>query len=248
MANEFGDFFRSIPLITRHWFAASIIFPLLGRIGLLPAQWMYLDWNLIAYKFQFWRPITSLVYYPLSPQTGFHWLIMIYFLYQYSKSLEEGTYAGRPADYLFMLLVNWIVCTGLCLALGSYFMLEPMVISVLYVWCQLNKETIVSFWFGTRFKALYLPWVLCGVNAVLRGSGFVELLGILIGHTYYFLAFKYPEDHDGAQLISTPSFLVDMLPHQVGGVHGMAGAQPEARRAPAQPRRHAWGEGRPLGQ
>lgn len=28
----------------------------------------------------------------------------------------------------------------------------PMVMSVLYVWAQFNKDTIVSFWFGTRFK------------------------------------------------------------------------------------------------
>ena len=30
--------------------------------------------------------------------------------------------------------------------------MDPMVLSVLYVWCQLNKDQIVSFWFGTQFK------------------------------------------------------------------------------------------------
>lgn len=28
----------------------------------------------------------------------------------------------------------------------------PMIMSVLYVWAQLNKDTIVTFWFGTQFK------------------------------------------------------------------------------------------------
>lgn len=28
----------------------------------------------------------------------------------------------------------------------------PMVMSVLYVWAQMNRDMIVSFWFGTRFK------------------------------------------------------------------------------------------------
>lgn len=28
----------------------------------------------------------------------------------------------------------------------------PLIMSVLYVWAQFNKETVVSFWFGTRFK------------------------------------------------------------------------------------------------
>ena len=28
----------------------------------------------------------------------------------------------------------------------------PLVISILYVWCNVNPEMIVSFWFGTKFK------------------------------------------------------------------------------------------------
>lgn len=31
-------------------------------------------------------------------------------------------------------------------------LMDPMILSVLYVWCQLNKDMIVSFWFGTQFK------------------------------------------------------------------------------------------------
>lgn len=32
----------------------------------------------------------------------------------------------------------------------------PMIMSVLYVWAQLNKETIVTFWFGTQFKVAHV--------------------------------------------------------------------------------------------
>lgn len=45
-----------------------------------------------------------------------------------------------------------------------------MVLSVLYVWCQLNKDVIVNFWFGSRFKAMYLPWVLLGMNFILSSG------------------------------------------------------------------------------
>ncbi len=51
-----------------------------------------------------------------------------------------------------------------------YFLLEPMVLSALYVWCQLNKDVIVQFWFGTQFKAMYLPWILVAFNMILRGG------------------------------------------------------------------------------
>ncbi|WKX89069.1 hypothetical protein Q1695_008598 [Nippostrongylus brasiliensis] len=178
--SDLGTWFRSVPIVTRYWFAISVILPLLGRFGLIHPAWMYLDWDLVVYRFHFWRPITALLFYPVSPQTGFHWLLMLYFLYNYSKNLETGVFSGRPADYLYMLMFNWLVCTGICMAAGVYFLLEPMVLSVLYVWCQLNKDTIVSFWFGTTFKAMYLPWILCAFNAVLRGGGMNELLGILV--------------------------------------------------------------------
>ena len=43
-------------------------------------------------------------------------------------------------------------------------MVDPMVMSILYVWCQINRDEVVIFWFGDQFKAMYLPWVLFGLN------------------------------------------------------------------------------------
>ena len=50
-------------------------------------------------RFQIWRPLTALFFY----KPSFHWLINLYFLYSYSMRLETGIFAGRPADYAFML-------------------------------------------------------------------------------------------------------------------------------------------------
>ena len=125
--------------------------------------------------------------------------------------------------------------------------MDPMVLAVLYLWCMLNKETIVSFWFGTQFKvrqsfvqsifnhlhqlsslvfqAMYLPWVLFGFNLIIQGSGVMELIGILIGHLYFFLMFKYPQDFGGASLLKTPQIFYEWFPNQAGGVHGFGGGQ-----------------------
>jgi len=35
----------------------------------------------------------------------------------------------------------------------------------------------------------------------------MELVGILIGHLYYFLMFKYPLEFGGPALLSTPSIM-----------------------------------------
>lgn len=93
-----------------------------------------------------------------------------------------------------------------------YLLMDPVVLSVIYVWCQLNKETIVTFWFGTKFKAIYLPWVLLGFNVLINGGGLSEIVGIVVGHMYYFAVFQYPQEHGGSALIQTPKFLENFLP------------------------------------
>merc|ERR1712142_641309 len=119
--NDIGDWFRGIPIVTRWWFSLSIIFPLLGRIGLFHPYYMILDFELVAYKFQIWRLITSIIYFPLSPATGFHYLINLYFLYSYSTRLEQGIFDGRPADFLFLLIFN-----AICLLLLGCFVTEAV--------------------------------------------------------------------------------------------------------------------------
>ena len=51
-----------------------------------------------------------------------------------------------------MLTFNWVCCVIVSLFMGIPFLMDPMVLATLYVWCQLNKDVIVNFWFGTQFK------------------------------------------------------------------------------------------------
>lgn len=158
-------------------------------------------------------------------------------------------FAGKPADYFYMLLFNWLCSVIIGLLVGLPILMDPMVLSVLYVWCQLNKDVIVSFWFGTRFKAMYLPWVLLAFNLVISGGGVMELLGILIGHLAFFLLFKYPQEFGGPALLTPPQFLKQIFPDSryVGGF----GTAPQAR-VPTRPGGavfggHNWGRGQTLG-
>ena len=38
-------------------------------------------------------------------------------------------------------------------------------------------------------------------------SGVNELIGILVGHLYYFLKYRYPEEYGGRELLHTPEIL-----------------------------------------
>ena len=125
--NDLQDWFKSLPVFTRYWFGGTILFTLLGRFGLLSPYWLVLAWEPLVRNFHLWRPVSALFYYPLSPQTGFHFLINLYFLYNYSLRLETGIFDGRPADYLFMLLFNWACSVVVALMMSIPYLMDPMV-------------------------------------------------------------------------------------------------------------------------
>merc|ERR1719187_3174393 len=143
----------------------------------------------------------------------------------------------------------------MALFMNIFFLMDLLVLSVLYVWCQLNKDTIVNFWFGTQFKAMYLPWVLFAFKAIIANGGVMELIGILVGHLYFFLMFKYPQDFGGASLLSTPQFLYDLFPNRSGGMYAQAPSSGQAAGRDggggggfgARFRGHQWGGGNRLG-
>ncbi|XP_055387758.1 derlin-1 isoform X2 [Condylostylus longicornis] len=216
--SDISTWYKNMPRFTKYWLTGTVACSLFARFGLLPASYLILESSLVCQKLQLWRLVTALFFYPLSPATGFHFMLNCYFLYNYSVRLESDHFKSIPSDYLFLLLFNWVCCALSGLFFHLYILMDPMVLSVLYVWCQLNKDVIVQFWFGTKFKAMYLPWVLLMVNLILSGGGFDSFLGIMIGHIYYFLKFKYPQDLGGQRWLETPSIFKKYFPDITGGV------------------------------
>lgn len=143
------------------------------------------------------------------------------------------------------------VIQGLGVAFGIMMLMDPLVMSVIYVYCMINQDQIVSFWFGTRFKARYLPWAIFGVNFIIGGGGITELIGIIVGHLYYFVTIKYPAEQ-GVTLIQTPRFLESFFPDQQPAPF-VAPGRPPTRPAsggqsdpPTNPTGYNWGRGRRL--
>lgn len=253
---EIREWFNALPPITRYWFGGSVALPLLGRLGVLPIQLCILNSQFIS-NFHLWRPITALFFYPLNGRTGFHFLTNLFFLYQYSIRLENEEFRGKPADYLFMLTFNWVTITIFSYLMSVPLLMDSMVMSALYVWCQFNKDVIVSFWFGTKFKAQYLPWILLGFNMILGGGGILEIIGIITGHLFYFLKFIYPET-SGTSLLETPQIFYDYLPnvHLTGGINrffssNRPASSPSSSSSTTRSRfggGHSWGAGNVLGR
>ena len=79
---------------------------------------------------------------------------------------------------------------------------------------------------------MYLPWVLFAYSLIIKFDGMGEICGILIGHIYFFLMFKYPQDFGGPSLLSTPNILYSWFPSRWG--RGRVGFGQAPARAPQQ--------------
>jgi len=195
--------------------------------------------------------VTAVFFYPINPRTGFHYLMNLFFLYNYSVRLEKDIFGRQPADYAFLLIFIWLASTVLALFMDIMMLMDMLVICVIYIWCQLNPDTIVQFWFGTQFKAVFLPWAYLILTMVIGGNITDMILGIIVGHLYYFLKFKYPVEYNGPSLLDTPNFLYNYFPMNtaVGGfgqhVYRPAAAPPPAAGRP-QGGGHDWGRGNNL--
>lgn len=74
-----------------------------------------------------------------------------------------------------------------------YYLGAPLISCMVYIWARKNPHIHLSFLGLVTFSARYLPYVMFGFSALVANRvPFRELLGILVGHVYYFLDDYWP--------------------------------------------------------
>ena len=79
---------------------------------------------------------------------------------------------------------------------------QAMLYLVLYVWSRRNPTQQVSL-YGFPVQAVMLPWALCAFNMVIGNSLLLPLMGIGVGHLYYFAIEVLPDAY-GVDVVKTP--------------------------------------------
>ncbi|KAL7751361.1 hypothetical protein RI367_003221 [Sorochytrium milnesiophthora] len=247
--NPVVSFITDLPVVTRALFVTTIAFTLLGNFIVSPNK-LVLVWPLVIRKLQLWRLLSCFFFGKL----GFPWVFGLYFLYQHSLDLERTRFAGRTADYAFF--ISFVAVLSL---IGDYFfnfmiLSEPLMMAVVYLWAQEHAGQTVTFMFGVRFKAIYLPWVLVVWDVLISGGVSIsKLMGIVVSHIFYYLHDQYPALNNGRVVLSTPSFFRKIFPEagvRVGGFApgGAVNITAEGT-APGQRRMgYTWGRGQRLGE
>ncbi|KAL9285686.1 putative derlin [Arabidopsis thaliana] len=233
MAQAVEEWYKQMPIITRSYLTAAVITtvgcsldvrPCLfaNPFGIISPYNLYLNPTLVVKQYQYWRLVTNFLYFR---KMDLDFMFHMFFLARYCKLLEENSFRGKTADFLYMLLFGASVLTGIVLIGGmipylsasfakiiflsnslTFMMLIVSCVPQVYVWSKQNPYIHMSFLGLFTFTAAYLPWVLLGFSILVGASAWVDLLGMIAGHAYYFLAEVYPRMTNRRPL-KTPSFL-----------------------------------------
>uniref|UniRef100_A0A6U2XJX8 Derlin n=1 Tax=Lotharella globosa TaxID=91324 RepID=A0A6U2XJX8_9EUKA len=197
---------REIPPITRTYMIGAFLTTAACALELVSPFSLYFSATLIFTKFQFWRLITNFFFFGGSFSLDF--LFHMFFLVRYSKQLEENAFRGKTADFFYFILVGATLMTLLAPFMKLYFLGSSLTFMMVYLWGRRNPYSRMNFLGLFPFTAPYLPWVLLSFSVLLGNNGTVDILGIFVGHLYYFLEDVYPRMiNTRYRILKTPQFL-----------------------------------------
>jgi Derlin-2/3 len=111
---------------------------------------------------------------------------------QYSRLLEEGDFRGRTANYVLMLIFGVVNISLVASYTNVHFLGNALTFMMTYVWGRRNEDVKMVFLGFLHFNAPYLPWVMLTFSVLLGNGIIMDLIGICVGHLYYFLEYVYP--------------------------------------------------------
>eukprot|EP00775_Hariotina_reticulata_P007038 gene7038-7252_t len=202
------EWYKSLPIITRYYVTLSFLTTAACALEIITPFNVYFNAQLIFKKGEVWRLLTNFFFFG---NLGLDFVFHMFFLVKYCKSLEEGSFRGRSADFLWMLLFGGVLLTCLAPFVSIEFLGSSLTFMMVYVWGRRHQYVNLSFLGIFNFTAPYLPWVLLAFSVMLGSSPKVDLLGMVAGHAYYFLEDVYPR-MTGRRILKTPAFIKAMFP------------------------------------
>lgn len=193
MAGVGGDpleWYNEIPIVSRLYLTSSFLTTAACALDLISPFSLYFNFKLIFHKGQLWRLLTNFLFFgTFSLDFIFH----MYFLVRYCRLLEEGSFRGRTADFIWMLLFGWALMTAVAPFVSIHFLGSSLTFMMVYVWGRRNEYVRMSFLGLFPFTAPFLPWVLLLFSVMLGNPATTDIIGIVVGHLYFYLEDILPE-------------------------------------------------------
>ncbi|XP_056447721.1 derlin-2-like isoform X3 [Gadus chalcogrammus] len=201
------------PAVTRVYVTACVLTTAAVQLGLITPLQLAFNPQLVFREWQIWRLITNFLFFG---SLSFGFLINIIFLFRYCRLLEEGCFRRRTADFVFLFLFGGVLMTVMGVFTDQVFLGQSFPSMLVYVWSRRNPLLKIHFLGFLSFHARFLPWGLVAFSLMLGNSIVVDVLGIMVGQTYFYLEDVLPNQPGGWKLLRTPHILRCVLDHQEG--------------------------------
>ncbi|XP_030937043.1 derlin-1.1-like [Quercus lobata] len=192
-----AEYYRSLPPVSKFYGVACLMTTSAYYLQLYNPDNIELDYGLVLKRFQVWRLITNFFFLG---QFSFLFAFRLLMIARYGVSLERGPFDKRTADYVWMFVIGalsllGVTCSSVMAAvpyLWSPFMGGSLVFMLVYVWSREFPNAQISVYGLVSLKGFYLPYVMLAVDLLLGNPLKPGILGMVVGHLYYFLTVLHP--------------------------------------------------------
>ena len=174
-------------------------------MGYLSPLDLCLSFPLMCEKGEYWRLLTNFAYFE---GLSINFFVHMHFIYQYFRRSEQHFYYRNTSEFITMLIFGAVVMLIVAYFRETLFLSMSFLYYVLYIWCRRNPHEYMHVLGVMAIPAPYLPYLFLLVSYALDGPIFDDVLGIAIGHTFWFLS-------DVCDLGRSPGFLSSVFPANI---------------------------------
>lgn len=200
-----GEYYNSLPPISKAFGTLCFFTTVLVQLQILNPGLLFLSYPYVFKNFEIWRLFTSFFFLG---KFSINFGIRLLMIARYGVQLEKGSFEKRTADFLWMMIfgaISLLVLSAIPF-LQTYFLAVPMVSMLLYVWSREYPNSQISMYGLVQLRSFYLPWAMLGLDVIFGSPIMPGLLGILVGHLYYFFSVLHPLA-SGKNYLKTPMWV-----------------------------------------
>ncbi len=185
------DLWKKTPPMTQVYLSSTMMITVLSAM-FNQNRWpgiLKFDWKSILLEFQLWRLFTAFLYF--GPLDMFYPLTL-QFVWQHMSQLEKMDFKA-PEEFLLLALFGAASLIGVYSLLGvsMNFLGHNFATYLVYIWSRKFEGTDVNFMDIITLKSEFIPWFFCLQTMILEKEvPFADLIGIAVGHLYYYLKLK----------------------------------------------------------
>jgi len=215
------SWYMDIPPVSRVYFTSAFLTTAFCAIEVINPYYLYYSTDLIL-EGQLWRLFSPFLFFGLF---SVDFIFNMYFLVRHCRQLEEGDFRGKPSQFVLMILFGIGMTCMLTPFLQSHnFLGSALTFMMTYVWGRRNEDVRMSMFGVISFTAPYLPWVMLAFGFLVGNAIDMSLVGIMVGHTYYFLQYVFPvvaemRGWKRTKILAPPRFLRYLCGEEVENLH-----------------------------